>query len=157
MQGDPTTKEWMTCQTKNHWVESDPIKRVSMLPPLSPLASLPFPPSSTSSSPFPHPFSTHPATICFRSSSSLSQWKQKTAKSDPIQKLNTNLPTKYTFVEQQRRLCFPDAGRRAFWSINGPRILQVGYEDEENPKVMEAYERVGSLLVNSGGDEEPHD
>ncbi|XP_008461977.1 uncharacterized protein LOC103500458 isoform X1 [Cucumis melo] len=50
-----------------------------------------------------------------------------------------------------------DAGRRAFWSINGPRILQVGYEDEENPKVMEAYERVGSLLVNSGGDEEPHD
>lgn len=107
MQGDPTTKEWMTCQTKNHWVESDPIKRVSMLPPLSPLASLPFPPSSTSSSPFPHPFSTHPATICFRSSSSLSQWKQKTAKSDPIQKLNTNLPTKYTFVEQQRRLCFP--------------------------------------------------
>ncbi|KAG7016619.1 Protein HGH1-like protein [Cucurbita argyrosperma subsp. argyrosperma] len=47
-----------------------------------------------------------------------------------------------------------DAGRRAFWSINGPRILQVGYEDEQNPKVMEAYERVGSLLIHSGGDEE---
>ncbi|KAK1376482.1 DUF383 domain-containing protein [Heracleum sosnowskyi] len=40
-----------------------------------------------------------------------------------------------------------DGGRRALWSVNGPRILQVGYEDEENPKVMEAYERVGSLLV----------
>ncbi|XP_063943937.1 uncharacterized protein LOC108206168 isoform X2 [Daucus carota subsp. sativus] len=40
-----------------------------------------------------------------------------------------------------------DGGRRALWSVNGPRILQVGYEDEENSKVMEAYERVGSLLV----------
>ncbi|GKU99474.1 hypothetical protein SLEP1_g12324 [Rubroshorea leprosula] len=48
-----------------------------------------------------------------------------------------------------------DAGRRAFWSINGPRILQVGYEDEEDPKVMEAYERVGSLLVSGDGTEEP--
>ncbi|KAB1208043.1 hypothetical protein CJ030_MR7G000827 [Morella rubra] len=38
-----------------------------------------------------------------------------------------------------------EAGRRAFWSVHGPRILQVGYEDEEDPKVMEAYERVGSL------------
>lgn len=44
-----------------------------------------------------------------------------------------------------------EAGRRAFWSINGPRILQVGYEDEEDPKVMEAYERVGALLVETGG------
>uniref|UniRef100_A0A2P2K4M8 Protein HGH1 homolog n=1 Tax=Rhizophora mucronata TaxID=61149 RepID=A0A2P2K4M8_RHIMU len=43
-----------------------------------------------------------------------------------------------------------DAGRRAFWSINGPRILQVGYEDEEDPKVMEAYERVGALVVHGG-------
>lgn len=41
---------------------------------------------------------------------------------------------------------FQDAGRRAFWSVNGPRILQVGYEDENDPKVMEAYERVGSLV-----------
>ena len=40
-----------------------------------------------------------------------------------------------------------EAGRRAFWSINGPRILQVGYEDEEDPKVMEAYERVGALVL----------
>uniref|UniRef100_I1P6J6 Protein HGH1 homolog n=1 Tax=Oryza glaberrima TaxID=4538 RepID=I1P6J6_ORYGL len=39
-----------------------------------------------------------------------------------------------------------DEGRRAFWSVNGPRILQVGYEDEEDPKVMEAYELIGSLL-----------
>uniref|UniRef100_A0A7N0UJU1 Protein HGH1 homolog n=1 Tax=Kalanchoe fedtschenkoi TaxID=63787 RepID=A0A7N0UJU1_KALFE len=51
-----------------------------------------------------------------------------------------------------------EAGRRAFWSINGPRILQIGYEDEQDPKVMEAYERVGSLLVHGDGDtheEEP--
>ncbi|CAA0823864.1 ARM repeat superfamily protein [Striga hermonthica] len=44
-------------------------------------------------------------------------------------------------------LVLQEAGRRAFWSINGPRILQIGYEDEKNPQVMEAYERVGSLLV----------
>lgn len=48
-----------------------------------------------------------------------------------------------------------EAGRRAFWSVNGPRIAQVGYEDEEDPKVMEAYEQLGSLLVNSSGTEEP--
>uniref|UniRef100_A0A803P9S8 Protein HGH1 homolog n=1 Tax=Cannabis sativa TaxID=3483 RepID=A0A803P9S8_CANSA len=48
-----------------------------------------------------------------------------------------------------------EAGRRAFWSVNGPRIVQVGYEDEKDPKVMEAFEQLGSLLVNSGGTEEP--
>ena len=42
-----------------------------------------------------------------------------------------------------------EAGLRAFWSVNGPRILQDGYEDEEDPKVMEAYERVGSLVCQS--------
>ncbi|URE05433.1 hypothetical protein MUK42_09181 [Musa troglodytarum] len=42
-----------------------------------------------------------------------------------------------------------EAGRRALWSVNGPRILQVGYEDEEDPKVMEAYELIGSLLVSN--------
>ncbi|KAH7683596.1 Protein HGH1 C-terminal protein [Dioscorea alata] len=42
-----------------------------------------------------------------------------------------------------------EAGRRALWSVNGPRILQVGYEDEEDPKVMEAYESIGSLLVGN--------
>ncbi|XP_031276972.1 protein HGH1 homolog isoform X2 [Pistacia vera] len=47
-------------------------------------------------------------------------------------------------------LTLQEAGRRAFWSVNGPRILQVGYEDEENPKVMEAYEQAGSLLVHGG-------
>ncbi|GMH15308.1 hypothetical protein Nepgr_017149 [Nepenthes gracilis] len=47
-----------------------------------------------------------------------------------------------------------EAGRRAFWSINGPRILQIGYEDEEDPKVMEAYERVGALLIEMNGIEE---
>lgn len=44
-----------------------------------------------------------------------------------------------------------EAGSRAFWSINGPRILQLGYEDEESPQVMEAYERVGALLIESNG------
>ncbi|KAB5512708.1 hypothetical protein DKX38_029736 [Salix brachista] len=39
-----------------------------------------------------------------------------------------------------------EAGLRAFWSVNGPCILQVGYEDEEDPQVMEAYELVGSLV-----------
>ncbi|XP_040383865.1 protein HGH1 homolog [Oryza brachyantha] len=47
-----------------------------------------------------------------------------------------------------------DEGRKAFWSVNGPRILQVGYEDEEDPKVMEAYELIGSLLVGKGEAEE---
>ena len=42
-----------------------------------------------------------------------------------------------------------EAGLRAFWSVNGPRILQLGYEDEEDPKVMEAYERAGSLVCQS--------
>lgn len=41
---------------------------------------------------------------------------------------------------------FQEAGRRAFWSVNGPRIVQVGYEDEEDSKVMEAYEQLGSLV-----------
>ncbi|WJX88064.1 hypothetical protein P8452_70186 [Trifolium repens] len=48
-----------------------------------------------------------------------------------------------------------EAGRSAFWSVNGPRIVQVGYEDEEDPKVMGAYEQLGSLLVNGSGMEEP--
>lgn len=48
-------------------------------------------------------------------------------------------------------LILQEAGRRAFWSVNGPRILQVGYQDEEDPKAMEAYERAGSLLLQEGG------
>ncbi|XP_002522421.2 protein HGH1 homolog [Ricinus communis] len=44
-----------------------------------------------------------------------------------------------------------EAGLRAFWSVNGPCILQVGYEDEQDLKVMEAYEQVGSLLVHESG------
>ncbi|XP_027347035.1 protein HGH1 homolog [Abrus precatorius] len=47
-----------------------------------------------------------------------------------------------------------EAGRRAFWSVNGPRIVQIGYEDEEDPKVMEAYEQLGSLLVHSSSTDE---
>lgn len=45
-------------------------------------------------------------------------------------------------------LYFQEAGRSSLWSVNGPRILQVGYEDEEDPKVMEAYELVGSLVLH---------
>jgi hypothetical protein len=41
-----------------------------------------------------------------------------------------------------------EAGRRAFWSVNGPRILQLGYEYEEDPKAMRAYEQVGSLVCS---------
>ncbi|KAL3636259.1 hypothetical protein CASFOL_020806 [Castilleja foliolosa] len=48
-------------------------------------------------------------------------------------------------------LALQETGRRALWSVSGPRILQIGYEDEENPKVMKAYERVGLLLVEEGG------
>lgn len=48
-----------------------------------------------------------------------------------------------------------EAGLRAFWSVNGPRIIQVGYEDEEDLKVMGAYEQLGALLINSSGTEEP--
>lgn len=52
-------------------------------------------------------------------------------------------------------LILQEAGRRAFWSVNGPRILQVGYADEDDPKAMEAYERAGSLLIQESGlDEE---
>jgi hypothetical protein len=43
-------------------------------------------------------------------------------------------------------LLFQDDGRKSFWSVNGPRILQVGYEDEGDPRVMEAYELIGSLV-----------
>ncbi|KAK3003637.1 hypothetical protein RJ639_019636 [Escallonia herrerae] len=54
-------------------------------------------------------------------------------------------------------LTLQEAGRRAFWSVNGPRILQVGYEGEANPKVMEAYEQVGSLLIQSSDTEQISD
>ncbi|CAI5499000.1 unnamed protein product [Closterium sp. Naga37s-1] len=42
-----------------------------------------------------------------------------------------------------------EAGRKALWAVHGARILQVGYEDEEDPTVMEAMERVGSLMVRN--------
>ncbi|CAI5959760.1 unnamed protein product [Closterium sp. NIES-64] len=42
-----------------------------------------------------------------------------------------------------------EAGRKALWAVHGARILQVGYEDEEDPTVMEAMERVGSLMVQN--------
>lgn len=34
--------------------------------------------------------------------------------------------------------------------MNGPRILQLGYEDEEDSEVMAAFERVGSLVSFAG-------
>lgn len=43
-------------------------------------------------------------------------------------------------------LSVQEGGRRALWSVNGTRILQVGYENEEDPKVMDAYEKLGSLV-----------
>lgn len=58
-------------------------------------------------------------------------------------------------LESIYMITLQEAGRRSFWSVNGPRILQVGYEDEEDTKVMEAYEQVGSLLVHGSGTEEP--
>lgn len=43
--------------------------------------------------------------------------------------------------------CFSqEGGRRALWSVNAVKILKIGYEDEEDPQVMEAYERLGSLV-----------
>ncbi|KAG0482976.1 hypothetical protein HPP92_011060 [Vanilla planifolia] len=54
-------------------------------------------------------------------------------------------------------IALQEAGRSALWSVNGPRILQLGYEDEEDPKVMEAYELIGSLLVSNARAEEPLD
>eukprot|EP00252_Welwitschia_mirabilis_P006815 TRINITY_DN17715_c0_g1_i2.p1 TRINITY_DN17715_c0_g1~~TRINITY_DN17715_c0_g1_i2.p1 ORF type:complete len:296 (+),score=64.75 TRINITY_DN17715_c0_g1_i2:159-1046(+) len=39
-------------------------------------------------------------------------------------------------------------GREALWSVNGARILEIGYQDEEDAQVMEAYERIGSLLIS---------
>ncbi|KAL2611071.1 hypothetical protein R1flu_022763 [Riccia fluitans] len=51
-------------------------------------------------------------------------------------------------------IALQEGGRRAIWNVNGPRILQVGYEDEEDPKVMEAYERLGSLFVQESLDVE---
>ncbi|XP_068637219.1 uncharacterized protein [Aristolochia californica] len=53
-------------------------------------------------------------------------------------------------LESLYLICVQEAGLSAFWSINGPRILQVGYEDEEDPKVMETYEQIGALLVSAG-------
>ncbi|KAH9295128.1 hypothetical protein KI387_038716, partial [Taxus chinensis] len=38
-----------------------------------------------------------------------------------------------------------EGGHRALWSVNGPRILEIGYQDEQDAHVMEAYERLGSL------------
>ncbi|RZC58645.1 hypothetical protein C5167_005951 [Papaver somniferum] len=51
-------------------------------------------------------------------------------------------------------IALQEAGRRSLWSVNGPRILEVGYEYEEDPKVMGAFEQIGSLLVEGNDVEE---
>ncbi|KFK43672.1 hypothetical protein AALP_AA1G158100 [Arabis alpina] len=67
----------------------------------------------------------------------------------------TDIDIRVQTLEAIYLIILEEAGRRAFWSINGPRILQLGYEYEEDPKVMRAYEQVGSLLVEeTGGPEE---
>jgi len=55
---------------------------------------------------------------------------------------------KRSSVMSKLLLMLQEAGRRAFWSVNGPRILQLGYEYEEDPKAMRAYEQVGSLVCS---------
>ncbi|PPE00664.1 hypothetical protein GOBAR_DD02327 [Gossypium barbadense] len=45
--------------------------------------------------------------------------------------------------------CFTGKG---LWPVNGPRILQVEYED---PKVMEAKEQINSSFVHGSETEEP--
>ncbi|XP_021722906.1 protein HGH1 homolog isoform X1 [Chenopodium quinoa] len=65
----------------------------------------------------------------------------------------TDVEIRVQTLEAIYLIVLQEAGRRAFWSVNGPRILQLGYEDEEDPKVMEAYERVGALLVDTSGTE----
>lgn len=51
-------------------------------------------------------------------------------------------------------IAMQEGGRRGLWSVNGPKILEVGYQDEEDPQVMEGYERLGSLLIHGSGLEE---
>lgn len=51
-------------------------------------------------------------------------------------------------------IAMQEGGRKALWSVNGPKILEVGYQDEEDPQVMEGYERLGSLLIHGSGLEE---
>lgn len=54
-----------------------------------------------------------------------------------------------TFNNAYGSISIQEAGLRAFWSVNGPRIIQVGYEDEEDLKVMGAYEQLGALVCKS--------
>ncbi|CAM9001211.1 unnamed protein product [Rhodiola kirilowii] len=71
---------------------------------------------------------------------------EREAEDDPEIRIQT--------LEAIYMILLQEAGRRAFWSVNGPHILKIGYEDEHDPKVMEAYERVGSLLVHGNDAEE---
>ncbi|GBG86276.1 hypothetical protein CBR_g41270 [Chara braunii] len=43
-------------------------------------------------------------------------------------------------------------GRKALWAANVPVILQRGYEEEEDPQVLEALEKLGTLFVAGNGD-----
>ncbi|CAM8984120.1 unnamed protein product [Rhodiola kirilowii] len=71
---------------------------------------------------------------------------EREAEDDPEIRIQT--------LEAIYMILLQEAGRRAFWSVNGPHILKIGYEDEQDSKVMEAYERVGSLLVHGNDAEE---
>ncbi|XP_024519146.1 protein HGH1 homolog isoform X2 [Selaginella moellendorffii] len=39
-----------------------------------------------------------------------------------------------------------EAGFRAFWELGGADVLKSGYENEEDPEVMDKYEQLGSLV-----------
>ncbi|XP_024515697.1 protein HGH1 homolog isoform X3 [Selaginella moellendorffii] len=44
-----------------------------------------------------------------------------------------------------------EAGFRAFWELGGADVLKSGYENEEDPEVMDKYEQLGSLIIAQSG------
>lgn len=61
--------------------------------------------------------------------------------------VETDAQVRVEAAEALYLIAVQEPGRRALWAVNAPRIFQVGYEDEENPSVVEAYERLGSLFI----------
>lgn len=55
--------------------------------------------------------------------------------------------TQIEALEALYLIALQERGRRALRSVNGELIVEVGAACERNPEVMEAYERVGSLLL----------
>ena len=37
-------------------------------------------------------------------------------------------------------------GRKALWAVNAPKILAVGYEQEDDAEAMGAFEKIGGLV-----------